>query len=70
MAGSYQHCTNEDGTFRNEDFTESIENLGDAHEACEHMHFMINYLTGGDKTKIEEASEAYFEAQRKYYNQS
>ena len=65
MAGSYKHCTNEDGSFRSEDFTDLIENLGDAYEACEEMHWMINYLAGGDKTKIEEALEAFYAEQRR-----
>ncbi len=43
MAGSYQHCSDEDGNFR-ADFHEMIENLGDAEEACEMMVFMIQFL--------------------------
>jgi len=33
MAGSYKHCVSEDGSFR----FDLIENMGDAHEACEDM---------------------------------
>lgn len=44
MAGSYQHCRKEDGGF---DF-DLIENMGDAHEACEEMFWMIHVLTNGD----------------------
>ena len=52
MAGSYQHCVKGDGSFRGIDL---IDNLGDAHEALEEMHAMIQQLTGGDKRKIYEA---------------
>jgi len=40
MAGSYQHCLNEDGTFR----FDLIENMGDAYEACEEMFELIKIL--------------------------
>lgn len=60
MAGSYKHCTNKDGSFRADDFTDSIENLGDAWEACEEMHFMINFLANGDHGRIAEALEAFY----------
>lgn len=64
MAGSYKHCSNEDGTFRdNESFANQIENLGDAYEACEEMHFMIEFLAGGDKSKIAEASSRFLKSQ-------
>lgn len=63
MAGSYQHVTNDDGTFRGDDrFYGMIENLGDAYEAIEHMHFMIRHLAGGDAAKISEASDAFYRA--------
>ncbi len=73
MAGSYRHVTKDDGTFDSEDFTNMIENLGDAHEACEMMHFMIQYLAteaskGGfavSSTYIEEAEKAYYEFARR-----
>jgi hypothetical protein len=64
MAGSYKHCSSDDGSFR----FELIENLRDAHEACEMMHFMISYLAGTDPLiqarRINEAQEAYFESKR------
>lgn len=60
MAGSYKHCCKEDGTFIGEDFTEMIENLSDAYEACEMMHWMIDYLSCGNPEKISEAQKAYF----------
>jgi hypothetical protein len=56
MAGSYRHCCNEDGSFG----FDLIENLGDAHEACDMMFWMINYLAK-DHEKIKEAEEAYYE---------
>lgn len=52
MAGSYRHITNDDNSFRGIDL---IDNLGDAHEALEECHAMIQQLTGGDKQKIFEA---------------
>ncbi len=64
MAGSYKHCCNEDGSFREDDFADMIENLGDAHEACEQMHWMIQYLAGHDSNRIAEAEEAYYAAMR------
>ena len=57
MAGSYDHCCNPDGSF-NDDF-DLIENLGDAQEACEEMHWMIRHLAGGEGEKIRQAVEAY-----------
>jgi len=72
MAGSYLHCCKwpeglEDvwtdaetltvlahGVF---DFS-SIENLGDAHEACEEMFAMIQHLTGGDAGRIKAAMDS------------
>lgn len=65
MAGSYEHCCNDDGSFDEENFTGVIENLGDAHEACEHMHFMIRHLAGGDEAKITEASLAFYDRVRR-----
>lgn len=66
MAGSYKHVCKEDGAFRDdpEDFTGRIENLGDAYEACEEMHFMIGFLAGGDRAKIAEALSAFYESRR------
>jgi hypothetical protein len=55
MAGSYKHCTNEKGEWIGDHFTESIENLGDAHEACEEMFYMIQFLSHENKSLIEQA---------------
>ena len=52
MAGSYRHITDADGAFIG---VALIDNLGDAHEALEECHDMIQQLTGGDKKKIYEA---------------
>ena len=65
MAGSYKHCTNDDGSFIGEEFSEVIENLGDAHEACEMMHWMIEFLSLGDRTRIEMAEKAYYAFRRR-----
>lgn len=37
MAGSYEHCTTEDGKFT----FDLIDDMGDAHEACQDMHGTI-----------------------------
>jgi hypothetical protein len=56
MAGSFRHC-DRDGAF----YWGTIDNMGDAFEACHMMHWMIRHMAGGDHGKIEEASRAYFE---------
>lgn len=45
MAGSYAHATTDSGALRDpESFADTIENLGDAYEACEEMYGMTWYL--------------------------
>lgn len=61
MAGSYGHCCKDDGSF----WFDLIENLGDAYEACEQMHWMINHLTNGDQRLIKLTVEAYYESKAK-----
>jgi hypothetical protein len=57
MAGSYKHCIDEEtGEFR----FDLIENLGDAHEACEMMVFMIKFIAHGNKAEIDLAQKAYY----------
>ena len=56
MAGSYQHCAADNGGF----VFDLIENMGDAHEACEHMFYMIHFLTDGDQEQIRAASDRYY----------
>jgi len=53
MAGSYQHCMDDNAGFS----FDLIENMGDAHEACEHMFYMIAYLADDDPHRIDAASE-------------
>lgn len=65
MAGSYRHCTNDDGTFRADG--QLIDNMGDAHEACEMMHWLIRHLSGGDEQKIRAAEAAYYAEKRARY---
>ena len=62
MAGSYDHVTHDDGSFRRDpdDFSNMIENIGDAFEACEQMHWMINYLTAGNRVQINHSVAAYY----------
>ena len=57
MAGSYDHLRNDDtGAFR----FDLIENLGDAHEACEECFYIIDWLTGGDQSKVKAALADYY----------
>ena len=51
MAGSYRHCLGDDGSFG----FDLIENLGDAHEACEEMFLMIFFLSQHGNIPIHEA---------------
>ena len=76
MAGSYRHCEKTEGQGDwNEDFTDMIENLGDAYEACHMMFFMIQYLAEwindsdwrpdrSRDTIIQIAEEEYYEVSR------
>lgn len=64
MAGSYAHLVAEDGAFQ----FDLIENLGDAHEACEECFDIIHTLSGGDQAKIDAAVEAYYAKKRAEYD--
>lgn len=55
MAGSYQHCCNDDGSFT----FDLLDNMGDAHEACDEMHWMIDYLSSGDPRRVAKACKAF-----------
>ena len=61
MAGSYGHCCNDDGSFR----FDLIENMGDAHEACEQMHTMIWWLA---RKFGMQANQLIAEAEKAYHN--
>jgi len=54
MAGSFSHCDN-DGWFT----FDRIENMGDAYEACEEMHWMVRALSEGDKERIAWARNSF-----------
>jgi hypothetical protein len=56
MAGSLNHITAEDGSFR----MDTIENLGDAAEALEECHQIIAYLLAGwgDRQRLAGVCEA------------
>jgi hypothetical protein len=54
MAGSYQHCIDESGQLLEEPL---LDHMGDAREAIEHMHYMIQVLSEGDGARIKAASE-------------
>ena len=56
MAGSFEHC-DQAGEFR----FDLIENMGDACEACEEMHWLVWHLAGGSREKVEAALAAYYE---------
>jgi len=67
MAGSYQHLVDKDPS----EFSFClIENMGDAHEACEHCYHMIQWLSGEmakglamtQKKIIEDASKKAYDA--------
>lgn len=66
MAGSYRHCEGDDGSFR----FYTIENMGDAYEACEMMYFMVKFLAIDDREsalpeeRIAQAEAAYFQHKR------
>lgn len=60
MAGSYSHCCNDDGSFIGSKFENMICDLGDAYEACEEMHWLIGYLAGWDKQRIDEALDRFY----------
>ena len=56
MAGSYQHCVDENFKLHTpEMLINQIENMGDAYEAIEELVGMINVLTKGHTDKIYEA---------------
>ncbi len=55
MAGSFRHCDKKGG-FR----FELIENMGDAQEACEEMHWLIWHLAKGKRKRVEKALNRYY----------
>lgn len=62
MAGSYNHCINEEtlDLLPWGELEGMIENMGDAGEAIEEMVFMIKWLAKGDKALIEQALKAFY----------
>ena len=61
MAGSFAHCQDDDGQFR----FDLIENMGDAHEACEEMYWIVCYLCAGSQSTLAAAHAAYVAAPAK-----
>ncbi len=77
MAGSYAHCCKfPDDYEESEDYNvsfdeatnnatefefDTIENLGDAYEACEEMFGMVRFLSGGDPVRIQAARDHWGE---------
>jgi hypothetical protein len=62
MAGSFDHCLTEEGTYRGHDL---LENMGDMKEAVEEMVFMLLYLKNrwGDQV-LKDLSEEYYKCFR------
>jgi len=60
MAGSYNHCVNDDGSLRsNETLGNMLENGGDVFEAVEELFGMIWFLAAGDAVRVEEARRGW-----------
>ena len=57
MAGSYEHCLRDDGSFT----MDTIENMVDAHEALEEMFYMIEFLSKKDQKLIDLAVKYAYE---------
>lgn len=64
MAGSFEHCLTDEGTYRG---TDLLGDMGDAMEAVDEMMFMLLYaknsMWGGDRL-IKQASDYYYECLR------
>lgn len=60
MAGSFDHVNGPRRKFR----MELIENMGDAHEALQQMHWLIWKLADGDHKKIKAAVAEYYRFRR------
>lgn len=68
MAGSYNHCIDEDGNLLdNERLVDMLENGGDVYEAVEELYGMIWWLAdqasfGNElKTMVDNARQSYIE---------
>ena len=62
MAGSYNHIVDEKGDLiTNEEFTRSIENLGDAYKAAKECWYIIQILAQGDKSKVTSAQRTMYQ---------
>ena len=58
MAGSYNHCVDEDGQLlNNEDLVGMLENGGDVYEAVEEMYGMIWWLA--DRVRVAESDRMF-----------
>lgn len=65
MAGSFKHCVDDNYNFLGEKHL--LDDMGDAYEACEQMVFMIRYLSGADKNKINAAVDAFYQSKNPKY---
>jgi hypothetical protein len=63
MAGSFNHCLNDDGTYRG---TDLLENMRDMAEAVEEMAFMLLHIRDRDVSGglIKMAEREYYECLR------
>lgn len=60
MAGSFEHCINENGCYRG---TDLLENMGDMKEAVEQMVFMLLFIQSCH-IDINRVSDGYFKCLR------
>lgn len=63
MAGSFQHCLNDDGTYRGTDLLENMRDMGEAVEQMAFMLLRIKQVFGGDSL-LTMADREYFECLR------
>jgi hypothetical protein len=64
VAGSFQHCLDDDHNYRG---TDLLENMADMAEAVEHMAFMLLYIRmriHGGADLVRSADEAFFRCAR------
>lgn len=63
MAGSYNHCINDNNQFIG---VALLDHLGDAYEALEEMYGMIWWLARGNQDRVEEARKNYKDGIEQY----
>jgi hypothetical protein len=63
MAGSFQHCLDDDGNYRGHDLLENMHDMGEAVEQMAFMLLRISQVFGGESL-IEMADREYYECLR------